>query len=135
MSKTIAVVPVAYVHQALLKCEHYLEKAMQYAHRDYSMQEAKLALVNGQHTLLLFLENDEVVGANIFSFMYTANDSVFYIQATGGKTSKEHMELMFNYAKQCGATKVQASCRKSVARLCRQRYNFNETYTVIERNL
>jgi hypothetical protein len=133
--KTIAIVPIEFVHQAWEKCHHFLEPAFNYAQGDYSVEQAKVYLSQGTHQLLLFLEDSEIVGANIFSINNTPSARVFYIQATGGKTTKEHMDKMFEYAKSIGATKVKACCRKSVARLCRQRYNFKEIYTMIERQL
>jgi hypothetical protein len=132
---TIAVVPVDYIHQAWAKCGHMIEAAMEHAQGDYNTEQAKVYLVQGSQSLLLFLEADVVVGATIFSVITNPNDRVFYIEATGGKTTKEFMDKMFEYAKSLGCTKVKASCRKSVARLCRQRYNFKETYTMIERQL
>jgi hypothetical protein len=135
MDKTIYIVPIEFLHHAWAFAEKFIKEAMQYAQGDYNIEQAKVYLVQNSQHLILFLENAEVVGATIFSVSINPNDKVFYIQATGGKTTKEHMNKMFDYAKEIGCTKVKASCRKSVARLCRQRYNFKETYTMIERAL
>jgi hypothetical protein len=133
--KTISIVPLEFLHTAWKIAEKYINDAMQYAHGDYNIEQAKVYLSQGTQHLILFLEDDLVVGATIFSVSISPNDKVFYIQATGGKTTKELMDKMFDYAKSLGCTKVKASCRKSVARLCRQRYNFKETYIMIERTL
>lgn len=134
-SKTIAIVPIEFIHQAWEKCKEFLEPAFDHAHGDYSIDMAKTYLSQEKHKLILFLENETIVGATIFSINISPTANTFYIQATGGKTTKEHMDKMFEYAKTLGATKVKACCRESVARLCRQRYKFKEIYTMIERNL
>lgn len=84
---------------------------------------------------MVFLEDKEIVGAVDFMFEDAPNARTFYINALGGKTCKEHMEQMFEFARVMGGTVVRACSRESVARLCRQRYGFENIYIMMERKL
>jgi hypothetical protein len=132
---TIAVVPVDYIHQAWAKCGHMIEAAMEHAKGECTAEQLKVFLVQGQHSLMLFLEDNEVVGAVEFMIDMQPNDRVFYINAIGGKTTKEHTEQMFNWAKSAGATTVRGCARESVARLWRMKYNFESIYIMVEKRL
>lgn len=135
MVKTIEIVPREYVHQAWEKCGKFIEDAMEHAKGECTADQLKVRLSDGTHQLMVFLEDKEIVGAVEFSYSAYPNDRVFYINAIGGKTSKEHTEQMFNYAKMTGATTVRGSARESVARLWRQKYGFESIYITVEKRL
>ena len=84
---------------------------------------------------MLFLEGTEIVGAVEFMYNNSPNDRIFYINAIGGKTTKEHTEQMFNFAKANGCTSVRGCARESVARLWRQKYDFESIYIMVEKRL
>ena len=132
---TIQLVPIEFVHQALQKCGGYIEKAMLHAKGECTYDQLKAQIVNGTQQLLLFLEGKEIVGAVVFHYSNMSNARLFYITALGGKTSKEHMEMMYNLARVNGATKMRYSCRDSVARLSRQKYGFEKIYNIVEKQL
>jgi hypothetical protein len=133
--KTISIVPVEYIHQAWAKVGKCIEGAMEHAKGECTAEQLKLQVVHGSNQLLVFLEEKEIVGAVVFHYNNTPNARIFYINAIGGKTSKEHTDLMFEYAKQHGATTVRGSARESVARLWRQKYGFESIYITVEKKL
>lgn len=133
--KAIEIVPIHYIHQAWEKCGHLIEKAMAHAKGECTAEQLKVMLVDGTHQLMVYLEDKEIVGAVEFYFENTPNDRIFYINAIGGVTSKEHTEQMFNYAKAFGATTVRGCARESVARLWKQKYGFENIYIMVEKRL
>ena len=133
--QTITIVPIEFIHQAWEKVGKWVEDAMEHAKGECTADQLKVSLINGSHQLMLFLKDDIPVGAVEYYFTNYPNDRVFYINATGGTTSKEHTEQMFAYAKQNGATAVRGSARESVARLWRQKYGFESIYITVEKRL
>jgi hypothetical protein len=131
----IQLVPIEFIHQALQKCGNYIEKAMLHAKGECTYDQLKAQMVNGTQQLLLFLEDTDIVGAVVFHFSNAPNARIFYINAIGGKTTKEHTEQMFQFAKAHGATCVRGSARESVARLWRQKYGFESIYITVEKQL
>lgn len=135
MQKTIAVVPPQYIHQAWEKAGKFIEAGMEHAKGECTADQLKVWLIDGSHQLMVFLEDEKVVGAVEFSWQNMPNDRVFYINSIGGKTTKEHTEQMFNWAKMAGATTVRGCARESVARLWRMKYGFESIYIMVEKRL
>lgn len=133
--KSIQIIPVQYLHQAWEKCGYMIENAMAHAKGECTSDQLKVFLVNGQHQLMVFLEDTEIVGAVEFMYDDSPNARTFYINALGGTTCIEHMEQMYEFAKAMGCTVVRFCCRDSVARLCRQKYGFDNIYNMMERKL
>lgn len=133
--KTIAIVPIEFLHTALEKYSHFIEDALQYSQNDTNIEHYKVFLAQGTYQLMLFMENDNVIAACVFQFMTTPNFRVLFIQALGGKTTKEHFEHLYNYAKLNGADRVRYSCRDSVARLSEIKHGFTKIYNTVERIL
>jgi hypothetical protein len=133
--KTIAIVPIEFIHQAWQKCGHMIEAAMAHAKGECTADQLKTSLVSGRHQLMLFMEDTDIIGAVEFEFNNFPNDRVFYINAIGGKTTPEHTQQMFEFAKANGATTVRGSARESVARLWRQKYGFESIYIIVEKRL
>lgn len=133
--KSIYIVPPQYIHHAWQKAGKFIEAGMEHAKGECTADQLKVWLIEGSHQLMLFLEDDEVVGAVEFSWQNMPNDRVFYINSIGGKTTKEHTEQMFNWAKAAGATTVRGCARESVARLWRMKYGFESIYIMVEKRL
>jgi hypothetical protein len=133
--KTIQIVPIEFIHQAWEKCGYMVENAMAHAKGECTAEQLKVLLVQGQHHLMLFLEDKDIVGAVEFMYDDSPNARLFYINALGGKTCKEHMDQMYAFAKSMGCTAVRFCCRESVARLSKQKYDFESIYTMMERKL
>ena len=133
--KTIQLVPIEFIHQAWEKCGEFITNAMEHAKGECTAEQLKVFLVQGQHQLLVFLEDNKIVGAVEFMFDDTPNDRIFYINAIGGKTTKEHTDQMFAFAKSAGCSAVRGCARESVARLWRQKYDFESIYIMVEKRL
>lgn len=132
---SVQIVPIQYISQAWEKCGSMIEAAMAHAKGECTAEQLKVFLVQGQHHLMVFLEDSEIVGAVEFMYDDTPNDRIFYINAIGGKTTKEHTEQMFQFAKANGCTTVRGCARESVARLWRQKYDFESIYIMVEKRL
>lgn len=133
--KQIQIVPVEFIPQAWEKCGHLIENAMEHAKGECTADQLKVYLIQRQHQLMVFLEDNEIVGAVEFMFDDTPNDRIFYINAIGGKTCKEHTEQMFQFAKANGCTAVRGCARESVARLWKMKYKFEPIYIMVEKRL
>ena len=133
--QSIYLVPPQYIHHAWQKAGKFIEAGMEHAKGECTADQLKVWLIDGSHQLMLFLEDDEVVGAVEFSWQNMPNDRVFYINSIGGKTTIEHTEQMFNWAKAAGATTVRGCARESVARLWRMKYGFESIYIMVEKRL
>lgn len=133
--KNIYIVPQQFVQKAWEKAGKFIEAGMSHAKGECTAEQLKVFVVLGQHQLMLFLEDTEVVGAVEFAFEDTPNDRIFYINSIGGKTTKEHTEQMFAWARANGATTVRGCARESVARLWRMKYGFESIYIMVEKRL
>ena len=95
----------------------------------------KNGLVNGNYQLMIFIENKEIVGASILEFNNFPNDRVLFIVAMGGKVSKEHINLMSEWAKSLGATCIRGISKESAARLWRMKHGFKTVSYLVEKRL
>ena len=133
--KTIAIVPIPYIPQVWEKVGGFIEAAMEHAKGECTADQLKVYLSQGLHQLMVFLEDGEPVGAVEFMFDDHPNGRHFYINAIGGKTTQEHTQQMFDWAKANGATAVRGCARESVARLWRMKYGFESIYIMVEKQL
>lgn len=108
---------------------------MKHAKGEINTDQVKSFLVNGQYELMVFLEDNQVIGSVVFQLSHYPNDTIFYVVALGGKTTKECADKMFAYAQFRGCTTCRGSAHKSVARLWRMKYGFSEIYYVMEKRL
>ena len=133
--KSIQLVPIEFVHQAWEKCGDFIANAMEHAKGECTVDQLKAQIITGHQKLMVYLDDKEIVGAVVFHFTNSPNARIFYINAIGGKTCKEHTEQMFDYARLNGCTCVRGSARESVARLWRQKYGFESIYITVEKKL
>lgn len=133
--KSIDVIHANYIAQLWVLVEKYINDAMEHAKGECTAEQLKVNLVDGSLNLMIYVENERIVGAVVFEWNNMPNDRIFYINAIGGKTSLEHTNMMFNWAKSKGATSVRGCARESVARLWRMKYGFNEIYRMVEKRL
>lgn len=133
--KTIQLVPIEFLNVALKQHGHFIEEALKHSQNDTNIEHFKVFLAQGTYQLMFFLEDNKVVAACVFQYLTSPNFRVFFIQALGGKTTKEHFELLYNYARLNGADRVRYSCRDSVARLSQIKHGFTKIYNTVERLL
>ena len=133
--KHIEIVPQSHVHKAWALCGDFVAKAMEHAKGECTTDQLKMQIAQGYNHLMVYLEDNVPVGAVVFYLQQAPNANIFYINAIGGKTSKEHTDQMFDYARTQGCTMVRGSARESVARLWRMKYGFTSPYVTVEKLL
>ena len=133
--KSIQLVPLEFVHQVWERYGHFIESAMEHAKGECTADQLKVYLMSGSHSLLAFMEDNEIVALVEYHFNNAPGARIFFINALGGKTCKEHMEMMYEFAKKNGATHIRYACRESVARLSIMRYGFSKIYETVEKKL
>jgi hypothetical protein len=123
-----------YCAQAWSNVEKHIAEALKYGGDDYTLEQVKLFVCNGQWLLLVAVdEQDAIHGAATVSFLNMPNDRIAFITFIGGRliSSRDTYAQMVKIFKQLGATKVQGAARESIARLW-HRYGFEERYRIVE---
>ena len=115
----------------------FIEDALQYSDGDYTLDQVKVYLTNGQWVLVVALDDlGKIKGCCTVSFLNYPNDRVAFITTIGGKfiSDKQIYAEFCELLKAQGATKVQGAARESIARLWR-RLGFTEKYIIVENKL
>jgi len=131
---TIKPVFIAAFHQAWPLVESFLAEALKWGEDDYTAEQAKVMLANGQWTLIVAVDEENTIhGAAAINFINMPNDRVAFVVAIGGKLiSNQDTYTQFTaLLKAHGATKIQGAARESIARLW-TRYGFKERYRIVE---
>ena len=126
-------VPIQYVHAAWPKVEQFICSALEYSQGEYTVEQAKVYVANGQWVLFVVLNNEgEIIGAICVQFNNMPNDRVAFVVAIGGKliSNQDTWEQFTSLLKANGATYVEGAARESIARLW-TRYGFEEKYRVV----
>lgn len=137
MSLTIQPVETAFFHQTWPLVEGFIDSAMKWGDGDYTMDQVKALLANGNWLLLVAVDEDKVIhGAATVEFNNMPNARVAFITAIGGKliSNRDTYAQMCAILKSFGATTIQGAARESVARLW-HRYGFEERYIIVEAKL
>jgi len=127
-------VHVNYCAQIWPIVEKYIAEALKYGGDDYTLEQTKAFVCNGQWMLLVAVDEQGVIhGAATVTFMNMPNDRIAFITFIGGRliSSRDTYAQMVQIFKQLGATKVQGAARESIARLW-HRYGFEERYRIVE---
>lgn len=126
-------VPVEWVHRVWGPVEKFLASAIEHSKGDYTIDQVKAYVAQGQWTLLVATDEGSIHGAATVSFFNRANDRVAFVTAIGGKliSSNETFNQLKEFAVSQGATCLEGAARESIARLWK-RYGFNEKYRIVE---
>ena len=134
MTLTVRTIHVQNIAQVWPLVEKYIADAQQYCADDYTLEQIKVYLSNGQWILLVAVDEEGAVhGAATVSMFNMPNDRIAFITFIGGKlvSNKDTFSQMAGILKGFGATKIQGAARESIARLWR-RYGFEERYRIVE---
>lgn len=126
-----------FVSQSWNLVSGFIGDALEFSDDDYSLDQAKVYLTNGQWQLIIALDNlGKIKGCCTVSFLNYPNDRVAFITTIGGKfiSDKDIYKEFTELLKAQGATKVQGAARESIARLWR-RLGFKEKYIIVENTL
>ena len=134
MTLTVQHVPQQFAAQTWPLVETHIASANKYGGDDYTLDQIKMYVMQGQWVLLVATdEESKVQGAATVSFLNYPNDRVAFVTAIGGKliSNDDTFEQLKTVLRNMGATKIQGAARESIARLWK-RYGFTERYTVVE---
>lgn len=135
MVNSIDIIHPNYIAQIWPLIDDMLNKCMKRSTGEITVEQMKAYLINGSYQLMLFIEDQKIVGTVILSWINYPNDRVMYANALAGKTTKEHANMMFEWAKNNGATCVRGSAQEEVARLWRMKYGFKTISYTVEKRL
>jgi len=114
--------------------EKFIATALDYAHGDYTIEQAKVYLARGDWLLLVATDESGggIKGAAAVHFYNRPNDRVAFVAAVGGRfiSGPEVFEQLKAFCKSHGATVVEGSAREAVARLW-TKFGFTEKYRVV----
>jgi hypothetical protein len=134
MTLTVQHVPQQFAAQTWPLVEKHIASANKYGGDDYTLDQIKMYVMQGQWVLLVATdEENKVQGAATVSFLNYPNDRVAFVTAIGGKliSNDDTFDQLKKVLRGMGATKIQGAARESIARLWK-RYGFAERYTVVE---
>jgi len=138
MNLTIKNIPVHFIAQMWPVLEPHYEDAFKKAKvTEYTIEQAKVFLTNGQWMALGFFDEQDVLhGAIAMSFANYPNERIAFITAIGGRliSSPETFEQLKAICRSNGATKLQGYARESVARLW-NRLGFEDRAILVEAKL
>lgn len=129
----VEVVDLAWVHRVWDAAEPHVASALEYSKGDYTVDQVKAYVAQGQWALLVVTEDEKIHGAVTVEFFNRANDRVAFITAIGGKliSNPDTFAQLKAYAVSMGATVMEGATRESVTRLWK-RYGFEPKYQIIE---
>jgi len=127
MSISARIVEQAYVNQTWPLVEKYISAALTSIedtgipkeHRLYDLEHVQAYVANGQWQLLVAVEDNQILGAAVVSYINYPLHRAAYIVAIGGKliTNKDTFSQLKSILKGCGATLLQGHGRPSIVRL------------------
>lgn len=135
MARSIEIIHPNYIAQVWPLIEAFFMRCEPHGTGEINIEQMKVMLIRGEYQLMTFNGLDKPVGALIVSFINYPNDRVMFVHAIGGKTTKNHVNEMFNWAKGNGATAVRGCARESVARLWAMKYGFETISYNVEKRL
>ena len=137
MKLTVYVVPTNHVQQFWHLAEPLLQKALDKGNGEFTADQLKLLVAQGQQQLILSLDEDKKChcAATVQWIMYP-NDRVAYITYIGGRNTKNAWNQFLSWIKNNGGTSVQGSTKfESIERLWSKLYGLKKKYTLMELKL
>jgi len=135
--KQIQLVSPDFVSKIWDKIQPFFDASFKYSNDDYSIDQIKMLLVNGQQRLLVAVENEKIIGASAVEFVNYPNQRVLHITSMGGKAliEPDMIKQFEDWAKLQGATKIRAFAHDAQARLYRMKMGLNTVTHVVEKTL
>jgi hypothetical protein len=135
--KQLQIVSPAYVYDIWDSVEKYISFSIAAGLQDVSLDQYKMYILNGSHTLFVVVEDNNIIGAAIMNMVTSPNSKSLCISAWGGKsiTVKEVTDQIEVYAKSQGVTKIVAYAQDAQARLFNQVMGLEKVTNFIEKQL
>lgn len=104
------------------------------ARGEFTVSDIKRLCEEKRATVAVAIENDKVILAMAFEFIFYPKQTACNVIAMGGTRMAEAESLFFvtfkEWCKSMGVTVIEASCSPSMSRLMR-RFGFQKTYEVV----
>ena len=127
------IVPTIQVQRFWHLAEPLLQKALDKGNGEFTAEQLKLLVTQGQQQLLLVMKDEICYVALTVQWINFPNDRVAYITYIGGKNTKAGMGQFKQWAKEQGCTKIQGSTKyKSIEKLWNRLYGYEPKYTLME---
>lgn len=126
----------SFIQQIWPKVETMIDRALKTGALEYTADQLKVMLVNGQQILLVVESEGTVKGAFTVAFENYPNDRIAFVTSIGGRVSDQEAWKQFEeWARAQGCTKVRGAAFESVARLWRQKFGVESRYIIVEKSL
>ena len=128
----IQYVSIEWVNQTWPKVEGFIASALEHSQGDYTLDQVRTLVTQGNWMLLVAVDGDEIKGAGTINFYNRPNDRVAFISTIGGRliSNTDTFEQLRAFALSHGATVIEGAARESIARLW-TRYGFTEKYRIV----
>jgi hypothetical protein len=133
MMAVVAKVSFSHVHQTWPLVEQYFAAVEPHTKGDYTLDQIRLKLGEGNWWLITVAEGEAIIGALSMVYENRANARVAFITCLAGKgmTTEDNWAQLQAICKKDGATTVEAAMRPSTFRLW-SRLGFEEKYLIAE---
>jgi hypothetical protein len=131
------IVPIELIHGVWPHVEQFLTNSLNEGTGDFDLEHLKVWLVNGEQALLIFVDDEKIVGCGTIKFINYPNHRVAFITSCGGRSivKPDVWQQVEDWCKSLGATKIQAWAKDAQARLYRQSVGFTPVCNVVEKAL
>ena len=136
--RKINIVAPDFICQHWKKIEPFFESSFKFSTDDYSVEQIKFLLVNGQQICLVALDNDgSIIGASAVEINNFPNHRVLHITSMGGRALVEDdlIQQFEAWARSQGVTKIRAFAKDAQTRLYRIKMGFESVANVVEKNI
>jgi hypothetical protein len=136
--RQINIVAPDFINQYWNKIEPFFESSFKFSTDDYSVDQIKFLLVNGQQICLVAVEDDgSIIGASAVSISNYPNHRVLHITSMGGRALVEAdlIQQFEAWARSQGVTKIRAFAQDAQARLYKMKMGFQSVAHVVEKNI
>ena len=136
--RQINIVAPDFINQYWNKLEPFFESSFKFSTDDYSVDQIKFLLVNGQQICLVAVEDDgSIIGASAVSISNYPNHRVLHITSMGGRALVEPdlIKQLEAWARSQGVTKIRAFAQDAQARLYKMKMGFQSVAHVVEKNI
>ena len=134
----INIVAPDFICQNWDKIRPFFEASFKFSTDDYSVDQLKFLLVNGQQICLVAVEDDgNIIGASAVSISNYPNHRVLHITSMGGRALVEDdlFQQLVAWARSQGVTKIRAFAQDAQARLYKMKTGFESVAHVVEKNI
>ena len=136
--RQINIVAPDFINQYWNKIEPFFDSSFKFSTDDYSVDQIKFLLVNGQQICLVAVEDDgNIIGASAVSISNYPTHRVLHITSMGGRALVEDdlIQQFEAWARSQGVTKIRAFAQDAQARLYKMKMGFESVAHVVEKNI